>query len=128
MVLYDNINSLRLSKNRIDRLVDVVECLDISDTSYVLFLFGSYAKRCLNSDSDIDLLFIFPDDYEIPKKLDIELMLRLDDVLGEKYIDISCCDILMYNESKFFDICSSMPKSFEGKICSYMVKVKEVIL
>lgn len=126
MLELNNIKNLKLNTSRTDRLVSILECLDVPSTNYKIFLFGSYANRCLNSDSDVDLLFIFPDDYLIPKKLDVNLKIKLDDDLGNRYLDITKCDMLFYNESKFFNICKSMPKSFEGKISSYMIKVKEV--
>lgn len=84
-----------------------------------IYLFGSYAKRCIRESSDVDILIL---DKSINKdnKKDIRIKLRgyIDEKTNYKYE----FDLKLYNIEEFMQF-KDIPLSFEQSINEYMIGV-----
>lgn len=104
-----------------ERVLAITKYLKDYISDCEIYLFGSYAKRKITSQSDVDILIL------LHKQMSLEETKKLRMLLNSKYEEyigyVYEVDIKVYNKDHFLE--KTQKPSFEREISEYMIKVGE---
>lgn len=111
---------LALSENLIRRVKVVYEMIKEKLPQSEVYLFGSYAKRKVRPESDVDLLVLVEEDLDklTLKKIKWDLEETIENAIAYEYE----VDLKLYTKAHFER--SKGAKGFEAAIAEYMIPLE----
>lgn len=107
-------------QNNIKSLIDILDPIRNEFDIHEVYLFGSYAKRCVTKKSDIDILVLLGSNNKDREQLR-KVRWQVEDIIESNFNQCEV-DVKLYTKDDFTKY-SKVPFSFEQIVSEYMIKL-----